>query len=155
MVKAGDDKLPPNPLPLPPLPPRLFVVKAGDDKLPPNPLPLPPLPPRLFVVKTGDGSNLHLHSWSDSVLWKGPGNGGQEHLNDHSYPKLYFMVWPIVTPDQREFFKELLDDEFQFKKAEVRGPVGVANGMIDGYSEGDCESRNIVEIAFTDNFTNP
>ena len=74
---AGEDKLPPYPLPLPPFPPKLsfsgepgevdcvklfqspgvrvsYAVPsdrelraAGEDKLPPYPLPLPPFPPKL------------------------------------------------------------------------------------------------------------
>ena len=130
VVKAGDDKLPPNPFPLPPFPPKLYVVKAGDDKLPPNPLPLPPFPPKLYVVKAGDDklppNPLPLPPFP---------------------PKLYFVVWPTVTPDQRGFSKELLD-EFQFKKAEVITAV-TANGIIDGYGEAGCEQGNIFEeVAF-------
>ena len=165
IVKAGDDKLPPNPFPYPPFPPRLYIVKAGDDKLPPNPFPYPPFPPKLSMAKAGSGSQLYQYQnpWSDPFLWKGSDNLG---LNDHSYysypnPKLYFVVWPIVTPDQRGFSKELLD-EFQFKKAEARvlttvtattTSATIANGIIDGYGEAGCEQGNIVEVAFTHTFS--
>ena len=64
VAMADDDKLPPNPLPYPPFPPKLMVkdmlkkaangnggfkVATADDKVkvPPYPLPYPPLPPRL------------------------------------------------------------------------------------------------------------